>query len=167
MKVKFAPRRALLWVFKRKDSLCKMRAKVKRGGGRRLRTERVCSQMASSAVQESLIANLVQSPRRPPGPGVVLLRRLRGLVHQSQGSEPFTSFPRDLPGRQPQRWASALNSLEKLRTRGSQETGGSDAIRRTGTGDSLPFHSIGGHSIGKQPTPKPSAPQDPFQQFTF
>lgn len=135
-----------------------MREKVKREGGRRLRTEGVYSQMSSSAVQKSLIANLVQSLCGPPGLRPVLLRRLRGLVHQSRGSEPFTSFPRDLPGRQPQCWASPFNWLENLRTRGRQDGGGIDAIHRTGTGDSLSFYSIGGHSIGKQPIAKPSPP---------
>ena len=144
-----------------------MRARVKRGIGRRLRTERVYSQMASSAVQKSLIANLVQSLRRPPGPEAVLLRRLRLLVHQSQGSEPFTSFPRDLPGRQPQCWTSLLNWLEKLRTRGRWERGRIDAIYRTGTGDFLST-PLGATLQENNPhTPKPSPPQDPFQQFTF
>lgn len=71
--------------------------KVKREGGRRLRMKRVYSQMGFSAAQKPLVANLVKSLCRPPGPEAVLLRQLRGLVHQSQGSEPFTSFPRDLP----------------------------------------------------------------------
>lgn len=48
--------------------------------------------MGSSAVQKSLIANLVQSLCGQSGLGAAL-RRLRGLVHQSEGSEPFTSFP--------------------------------------------------------------------------
>lgn len=166
MKVNLAPPWAPLRAFKWKNSLCKMGEKVKRDGGRRLRIGRVCSQMGSSAVQKSLIANSVQSLGGPPSLGPILLRRLRGLVHQSQGSEPFTNFPRDLPGRQPQCWASLLNWLENLRTRGRHEGGGMDAIHGTGTGDSLPFHFIGGHSIGKQPAPKPSPPQDAFQQFT-
>ena len=71
--------------------------------------ERVYSEMGFSLVQKSLIANSVQSLCGPPGPWAVLLRRLRGLLHQSQGSEPFTNFPWDLPGRQPQCWASLLS----------------------------------------------------------
>lgn len=81
----------------------------------------------------------MQSQCRPPGLQAVLLRRLSGLVHQSQGSEPFTSFSRDLP----QCWASSLNQLENLRTCGRQEGGGMDAIHRMQTADSLLFSSIG------------------------
>lgn len=53
---------------------------------RRLRTERVYSQMGSSAVQKSLIANLVQSSCRPPVPGAVpSITGLRALHQVPQG----------------------------------------------------------------------------------
>lgn len=96
--------------------------------------------MGSSAVQKSLIANSVQSLHGPPGPEAVLLRRLRSLVHQSQGSVPFTNFPWDLPGRQPQCWASLLaGKPENAWETGDRRDGchPQDGNRRQ---SSFPFH---------------------------